>query len=290
MKPKELKTKIFLDSGSAEHTRDVLDKLGFLDGQTTNPTYFVKSNPAVIEQVERGKKFSRKELLEAYRTLAAEISSLVPVDGSVSIEVYADEKSSAQDLLDQAHEMNAWIPNAHIKLPIIPAGLEAAKQLVKERVRVNMTLCFSQEQAAAVHAATKEANPGQVFLSPFISRLDKKGQDGFMLLQNIQKMFREVESHVSILAASVHSVFDIANVIEHEMDIITIPYEDLLGWVDAGKPLSTQDLESKDVSALKPVPFEDLDLSQKWQAFNLDHALTTVGLERFANDWNEILK
>lgn len=289
MRPTDLTTRIFLDSGSAKHTTDVLEKMGFLDGQTTNPTYFVKSNPAVIERVARGEKFSKEELLAAYQTLAKEISVLVPETGSVSIEVYADENSTAQDLIDQAHGMKDWIPNAHIKLPIIPAGLEAAKQLVKEGIRVNMTLCFTQQQAAAVHTATRDAKKGQVFVSPFISRLNKKGVDGFGLLKNIQKMYQEVDSHVSILAASVHSVFDIANVIEHKMDIITVPYEDLLVWIESGKPLQTEGLEVPDTGNLSPIPYEELDLAADWSSFNITHELTDAGLKTFAHDWNEIL-
>lgn len=290
MRPDDLYTKIFLDSGSADHTRQALEMIGFLDGQTTNPTYFVKSNPAVLERLERGEKFTKEELWGAYKTLAQEISGLVPADGSVSIEVYADAKSSAQDLISQAHELKDWIPNAHIKLPIIPAGLEAAEQLVKEGIRVNMTLCFAQSQAAAVHAATRGASSDQVFVSPFVSRLDKVGVDGFSLLQNVKKMFDEVESHVSILAASIHEVYDIAHVIEEKMDIITIPFDDVQPWVDAGMPGSTENLEPKDVSGLTPLTYELLDLSADWRSFDIAHELTDAGLQRFSNDWNEILE
>ncbi len=290
MRPDDLYTKIFLDSGSAEHTRRALEMIGFLDGQTTNPTYFVKSNPAVLERLERGEKFTKDELWGAYKKLAQEISALVPADGSVSIEVYADKESAAQDLVDQAHELKDWISNAHIKLPIIPAGLEAAEQLVQEGIRVNMTLCFAQSQAAAVHAATRGAAPGQVLVSPFVSRLDKKGVDGFSLLQNIKKMFDAEGGHVSILAASIHDVFDIAHVIEEKMDIITIPFDDVRPWVDAGMPRSTEGLEPKDVSGLTPLTYEELDLSADWRSFDISHELTDVGLQRFSNDWNEILQ
>lgn len=288
-RPADLTTRIFLDSGSAEHTKDILDKIDFLDGQTTNPTYFVKSNPTVKAAIERGEKFTTAELLEKYKTLANEISPLVPADGSVSIEVYADEHTTAQELIDQAHEMNTWIPNAHIKLPIIPAGLEAAEQLVQEGIRVNMTLCFSQEQAAAVHAATRGAQPGQVFLSPFISRLDKVGQNGFELLLNIQKMFHEEGSAVQILAASVHSVYDIAHVIEKNMDIITIPYNDFLVWIEHGMPRETEGLEQKDISELAPIVYKEYDLSSDWRDFDISHELTDKGLRQFANDWNNVL-
>ncbi|PIZ94575.1 MAG: transaldolase [Candidatus Magasanikbacteria bacterium CG_4_10_14_0_2_um_filter_37_12] len=283
-----LKTKIFLDSGSAEHTKIILNKLGFLDGQTTNPTYFIKSNPEVKKMIEEGHKFTKEELLGKYKILANEISALVP-NGSVSIEVYADKNSTAEDLLTQAHEMNQWIPNAHIKLPIIPAGLETAGKLIAEGIRVNMTLCFSQAQGAAVYMATRDAKPGQVFLSPFISRLDKIGQNGFDLLLNIQKMFHALESPVEILAASVHSVYDIAHVIEKGMDIITIPYDDVSPWVESGMPFSTSGLEPKDTSGLAEISYEDLDLSADWRSFDITHELTDVGLQQFADDWNGVL-
>jgi transaldolase len=290
MRPNDLKTRIFLDSGSAEETRDIREKLGFLDGQTTNPTYFVKKNPDITKAVASGKKFSKEELLAEYKKLAQAISPIIGSDGSVSIEVYADKDTTTEQMVSQAHDMYTWIDNAHIKLPIIPAGLAAAEQLVAEGMRVNMTLCFSQAQAAAVHAAMRGATPGQVFVSPFISRLDKIGQNGFDLLLNIQKMYWEADSHVRILAASVHSVYDIAHVLKSEMDITTIPYEDLLGWIGAGMPRDTEGLEEKDISDLAPIPYEDLDLTKDWRSFDIAHELTDKGLEQFADDWNAVLE
>lgn len=288
-RPTEPTTKIFLDSGSAEHTRDIIAKLGWLDGQTTNPTYFVKSNPAILSAIAAGKKFSRAELLRAYRRLIDEVSALIPPDGSVSIEVYADEDTSAEQMMAQAREMWSWASNAHIKLPTNTEGLTAAEQLAKDGMRINMTLCFSQAQAAAVHAATRGAAPGQIYVSPFISRLDKIGQNGFELLLNIQKMYRAQNSHVSILAASVHSVYDIAQVIEREMDIITIPYDDFLVWLEQGTPFTTDKLPAKDASDLAGIPYEQLDLSSPWQSFAIDHELTRQGLKVFADDWNALI-
>ena len=289
MRPTNLNTNIFLDSGSADETRQAIEMLGFLDGQTTNPTYFVTMDSEVKDAVEHGKTLSKEELLNEYKMLVQEVSPLVPREGSVSIEVYADKHSTADDLLIQARDMRTWIPNAHVKLPIIPAGLEAARVLVDEGTRVNMTLCFSQAQAAAVHAATLGAAPGQVFLSPFISRLDKIGQNGFDLLLNIQKMFQEAESTVQILAASVHSAYDIAHVIEAGMDIITIPYKDMVTWIDAGKPFATEGLEQKDTSGLASIEYQEFELSQDWQSFDINHELTATGLQKFADDWNNVL-
>lgn len=284
-----MQTKIFLDSGSAEETKIAIERLGFLDGQTTNPTYFIKKNSDIKQAIEAGKKFSKSELLETYKKLAQEISVLIP-NGSISIEVYADKETTAEEMIAQAREMYTWIPNAHIKLPTIASGLAAAEILSKEGMRLNMTLCFSQAQAAAVHAATRGSVPEQIFVSPFISRLDKIGQNGFDLLLNIQKMFRAADSHVSILAASVHSVYDIAHVIETGMDIITIPFEDVIAWAEAGMPRTTQGIEPKDTSALAPISYQEFDVSNDWRSFDIYHELTDKGLAQFASDWNGVLK
>lgn len=289
MNSNNLYTKIFLDSGSAEETKQAIGKLGFLDGQTTNPTYFIKKNPDIKQAVETGKKFSKQELLDTYKKLAQEISALIP-NGSVSIEVYADKDTTAEEMIAQARDMYTWIPNAHIKLPTIASGLAAAEILSKEGIRLNMTLCFSQAQAAAVHAATRGSERGQIFVSPFISRLDKIGQNGFDLLLNIQKMFRAANSHVSILAASVHTVYDITHVIESGMDIITIPFEDVGAWAKAGMPRTTNGLEAKDMSKLAAMEYHELDLSEDWRSFDIFYELTDKGLAQFASDWNGVLE
>jgi transaldolase len=97
-----------------------------------------------------------REQIAEYRNIVEAISPLVG-DAGVSIEVFADENTTAEEMLDQAREMFAWIPNAFIKYPCTREGLLAAEQSVGSNIRVNMTLCFSQVQAPAVYAATKGA-------------------------------------------------------------------------------------------------------------------------------------
>lgn len=80
--------------------------------------------------------------------------------GSVSVEVYADSSTKAEEMLAEAFEMSSWIPNAHIKFPSTKEGLKAAERAVKANLRVNMTLCFQQEQAAAVYSATSGSKKG----------------------------------------------------------------------------------------------------------------------------------
>ena len=170
MRPHNLKTRIFLDGGNPEDTKAVLKQIGFLDGQTTNPTLIAK-NPEARKRLEQGDKFSKDEIFTFYHGVVNTISGLMP-QGSISIEVYADAATPAGEMLKQGKEMFTWIPNAHIKFPTSREGLKAAQQAVKAGLRVNMTLVFTQEQAAAVYAATQGREKGQVFLSPFIGRLD----------------------------------------------------------------------------------------------------------------------
>ncbi len=129
------------------------------------------------QRIERGQKFKKAEILEFYRDVVKELSNLIP-HGSISIEVYADHTTKAEEMIEQAEEMFSWIPNAHVKIPIIHEGLKAAEIAIKKGIRINMTLCFTQEQAAAVYAATLGAKKGNVFVSPFVGRLDDRGENG----------------------------------------------------------------------------------------------------------------
>jgi len=115
MKPVTLKTKIFLDSGDPKDTEFILSILGFLDGQTTNPS-LIATSPGAKRRLEKGEKFFKEELLNFYKETVQKISALIP-EGSVSIEVYADSTTLTKDMFLQGKEMFSWIPNAHIKYP-----------------------------------------------------------------------------------------------------------------------------------------------------------------------------
>ena len=102
----------------------------------------------------------------------------------------------------QGQEMFTWIANAYVKYPCTHEGLRAAEMSVQKGIRVNMTLCFSQEQAAAVYVATKGSKE-PVYVSPFVGRLDDQGEDGMDLVRNIKKMYSRSDGHVHVLAASI---------------------------------------------------------------------------------------
>ncbi len=287
MRPDKLKTRIFLDGGNPAETEEIIKRLGFLDGQTTNPTLIAK-NPGARERLEKGVKFTSQELLDFYRTLVKEISGLIP-GGSVSVEVYADGNTTAAAMLAQGKEMFSWIPNAHVKFPTTTAGLRAAELAVQEGLRVNMTLCFTQRQAAAVYAATRGAIRGAVFVSPFIGRLDDRGECGMELIENIIRMFRKGDGHVEVLTASVRNVGHLLYALKSGSDIITAPFEVLKEWGGRGLPLP-QEGDLFDGCGLKPIAYEDIDLERSWRDYDIHHELTDTGIERFSADWNSLLR
>lgn len=287
MRPTGLKTRIFLDGGDPDETRQATDLLGFLDGQTTNPT-LISKNPEVRESIDRGIRFSEKEIIAFYHDVVKKISAMIP-QGSISVEVYADPATYADQMLRQGKEMFGWIPNAHIKFPTSKEGLKAAEQAVKERLRVNMTLCFSQQQAAAVYAATRGAKKGEVFVSPFIGRLDDKGENGMDLIANILKVYSKGDGHVEVLTASVRTLDHLLCAIKLGSDIITAPFAVLKEWGEKGLPLPKQDYRYGQRN-LKAIPYQDIDLSKKWQEYDISHDLTAKGMERFSADWNALIK
>src|SRR5512143_1104731 len=266
MKPHNLKTRIFLDGGNPDETRKVINLLGFLDGQTTNPT-LISKNPEARSRLDKGEKFSSEEILNFYRSVVTTVSGLIP-EGSVSVEVYADAATTAESMLRQAKEMYSWIPNAHVKFPTSREGLKAAERAAGEGMRVNMTLCFSQEQAAAVYAATRGAKKGQVFVSPFIGRLDDRGENGMELIENILRMYAEGDGHVEVLTASVRSLDHFLQALKLGSDIITAPYDVIKMWGEKGLPIPGNEYHY-DTKGLKAIPFRELDLFKSWESFDI---------------------
>jgi transaldolase len=286
MRPEGLKTRIFLDGGDPEETRETIRILGFLDGQTTNPT-LISKNPAVAERLKRGDKFLAEQIIGYYRDVVKEISAMIP-DGSVSVEVYADAVTPLDAMLRQGREMYEWINNAHIKYPTSKEGLGAASEAVKSGMRVNMTLCFTQAQAAAVYAATRGARKGQVFVSPFIGRLDDRGENGMDLIANAIRMYTKGDGHVEVLTASVRSMDHFLYALKLGSDIVTAPFKVLVEWGRRGLPTPGSDFVY-DSRGLKPIDYQEVDLTANWREYDLRHELTDKGMERFSEDWNNLI-
>jgi len=288
MRPENLKTKIFLDSGDTEETKKALEILGFLDGQTTNPSLIAKT-PEAQERLAKGDKFSHEEINDYYRGVVTELARLIP-EGSISVEVYSDSDSLTDEMFEQAKEMYAWIPdNAYIKYPTTVEGLEAAAKSVEVKIPVNMTLCFSQEQAAAIYSATKSAGIGKVYCSPFIGRLDDRGENGMEFIENILKMYSSGDGHVEVLTASVRNLNHHLDALSLGSDIITAPFKVLKEWAEGGMVIPDGEFQYKS-NDLSPIPYKEIDINSDWTSLDIQHDLTDVGMEKFTADWKSLLK
>lgn len=283
--PRKFSSKIFIDGGDPDETLEAKNLLGFIDGQTTNPTLIAK-NTAVQERIAKGDKFTKDELMEFYKKTVLAIASIV--DWSVSIEPYVDKDSSTEQILAQAREMASWTPKAWIKFPITYQGLEAARIAIKEGIAANMTLCFSQEQAAAVYTATRIAQQ-PVFVSPFVGRLDDQSENGMQLIANIIRMYEAGDGHVLVLTASVRNIKHFLYALKLGSPIITVPFKVFREWakMDFLQP-SAQFIY--DYDGLKPIPYREISLDKKWRDFDLTHPLTDIGIKHFCEDWNKLVK
>ena len=285
------KTKILVDGGDPDETLRVKELIGFVDGQTTNPSLIAK-NPEIRERIALGHTLSPQEEKDEYRKIVQAISPLVG-DAGVSIEVFADMDTKAEEMFAQGEEMFSWIPNAYIKYPCTREGLRAAEISVRRQIRVNMTLCFSQEQAAAVYAATRGSGE-PVYVSPFVGRLDDRGENGIDLVKNIKKMYEDGDGHVYVLAASIRHVDHLLASFATGAELTTVPAKVLVEWATKDFPMPDKDFSYKAVDAsgkpLKAIPYKALDLKRPWQSFDIAHELTTVGIQKFVADYRSTLR
>ncbi len=278
------KTKILLDGGDPQETLRIKKFLGFVDGQTTNPS-LVANNPHIKQLLASGRKLSEQDEMDEYRKIVREISPLVG-DAGVSIEVFSDQKTTAQQMVVQGKQMYSWISNAYVKYPCTAEGLRAAQMSVSEGLRVNLTLCFSQQQAAAVYAATKGTR-APAYVSPFVGRLDDIGQNGMDLIKNVKQMFTHGDGHVKVLAASIRNLEQLLCCFWLDVDLVTVPAKVLMVWAEKGFPMPEANFQYR--SSAKPIPYEELDLAQQWESFDIGHELTTRGLEKFVADYRKSL-
>src|SRR5207245_7796456 len=167
-------------------------------------------------------------------------------------------------MLAQGQEMCSWIPNAYIKYPCTREGLRAAQMSVQKNIRVNMTLCFSQEQAAAVYAATMGSKQ-PVYVSPFVGRLDDQGEDGMDLIKNIKKMYQRGDGHVHVLAASLRGVNHLLCSFALSAELATVPGKILEQWAAEAFRLPNANFSYRGVDKngqpLKAIPYKELDLN-----------------------------
>ncbi len=315
-------SQIFVDGADPAEMREadrMLKKAGYpgVQGQTTNPSLIAKIFLAAKEKETGGKKTSgtethralnpgivtvdtkqkisnpqpsnsEKAALAFWRRTVEEIATVTK--GPISIQVVGDESLTVEQMLSQARDRITWIPNAVVKFPATTAGLAAA-EIFCEEGPVNITLNFSQEQAAAVYVATKTHNY-DVFVSPFVGRLDDRGENGMDVVANISEMYKKLgDNHVKVLTASLRNVKQILYALWLKSDAITIPFKVLKEWGDPSPGSGRQPFELPsadfiyDAPGLIEIPYRELSLDVDWRELDLNHDLTTSGLAKFWEDW-----
>lgn len=269
-------SKIYIDGGDPEETKladALLKKVGYhgLDGQTTNPTLIAK-------------RANGQDPITFYRKTVQEISRIIP-DGKISIQVIGDPATlTSEEMLSQARDRILWIPNGVIKFPCTKQGVAAVEVFCQEGP-VNITLNFSQDQAAAVYAATKVHNY-DVYLSPFVGRLDDTGENGMDVVVHEITMFHGGDGHVQVLTASVRSVKHILYALKLKSHVITIPFKTFKEWADGGFTLPGDDFIY--APGFTDIPYKELTLDKDWKEYDLTHPLTDVGVAKFWEDWKSI--
>jgi len=186
--------KFFVDTADVAAIRELND-LGMVDGVTTNPSIILKSGRDILEVT--------REICET-------------VDGPVSAEVVALE---ADAMIAEGRKLAEIAPNITVKLPLTWDGLKACKVLSGEGKMVNVTLCFSANQALLA------AKAGATFISPFIGRLDDIALDGCELIEDIRTIYDNYGFETQILAASIRSVNHVLDVARIGADVMTAPPE-----------------------------------------------------------------
>lgn len=284
----------FVDSCDPADTQKAKKLLGMIHGQTTNPT-LLKKNPDIQRYLAQGKRLLSADLLKMYKDAIKSIATYT--DGAISVEVYADWDTTAQDLVKQAENMRDWARNIYIKFPTIPEGLKAANEFTRAGGHVNMTLVFDQSQAAAVYSATRSAQ-GVSFISPFVGRWDDRGFFGLDVIRNIRQMYDKFgairgvsQCHVEILAASIRTLDQIHGAIAYGADIITAPISAFQAWVDAGSEKSP--IAPIRPTTLRPLEYQELKYQEDFSLYAIDtdvEGLLHQGLMRFVKDWKSVVE
>ena len=184
--------KFFVDTADVAAIAE-LNETGMVDGVTTNPSLIKKSG---------------RDILEVTR----EICSIV--SGPVSAEVTATD---AETMVAEGRKLVEIAGNIAVKVPLTWDGLKACKVLSAEGHMVNVTLCFSANQALLA------AKAGATFISPFIGRLDDINLDGMELIQDIRTIYDNYGFETQILAASIRTANHIVDCARIGADVITAP-------------------------------------------------------------------
>jgi len=186
--------KFFIDTADVNEIKEA-ESLGILDGVTTNPTLISKTGRPFRETIE-------------------EICTIVK--GPVSAEVVSTETEA---IIKEGRDLAKIADNIVVKVPLIKDGLKAVKVLTSEGIKVNVTLCFSSNQALLA------AKVGATYISPFVGRLDDKGHTGMEVVDEIRTIYDNYDFDTEIIVASVRTPLHVRDAALMGADIATIPLE-----------------------------------------------------------------
>jgi transaldolase len=184
--------KIFLDTANISAIT-MYNDMGLVDGITTNPSLMAKEGGDPQKVMEEIVKI---------------------VKGDVSLEVLSVETNG---MLEEGRRLRKYGNNVIVKCPLTPEGLKACKILTSEGIPVNVTLCFSVNQALLA------AKAGAKYVSPFIGRLDDNGQDGINLIREMHLVFQNYKFGTQILVASVRHPMHVVEAAKIGADVVTLP-------------------------------------------------------------------
>ena len=193
---------IFLDTANIDQIKEAAD-LGIISGVTTNPSLL------------------SKEATADYEAVTKKICAIV--DGPVSVEVLSED---AEGMIAEARVKASWAPNVNIKVPMCAEGLKATSVLSSEGIDVNVTLCFSANQALLGAIA------GAAYVSIFIGRLDDAGHDGMQVVEDtITILDNYPDLPAQVIAASIRNPMHCTYSAMAGTDIATVPYNILMQMI-----------------------------------------------------------
>lgn len=187
---------LYIDSANLKEIQDTAS-IGIISGVTTNPSLLAKEDRTV----------DVKELIKNIYT---------SIGGHVSVEVVSTDTAG---MLKEADEILKWFPEATIKIPMIPNGLAAVKELSRQDIPTNVTLIFSPGQALAAN------NAGATYVSVFLGRLDDIGSDSVAVVRDICEIWDQHGLESMIIAASIRHPIHILECAKAGADIATVPYK-----------------------------------------------------------------
>jgi len=191
--------KFFIDTAKVEDIKAAND-MGVICGVTTNPSLIAKE----------GRDF--KEVIK-------EIAEIV--DGPISGEVKATTVD-AEGMIAEGKEIAAIHKNMIVKIPMTAEGLKAVKVLTAKKIKTNVTLVFTANQALLA------ARAGATYVSPFLGRLDDISTSGVDLIATIAEIFQIHGIETEIIAASIRHPMHVTECALAGADIATVPYSVIL--------------------------------------------------------------